>query len=101
MAKGYWLARLTVKDQAAYGQYRDGNEKVFAKFGGRFLVRGGNAQEGIGPKRQHNVIIEFDSYDKALACFRSAEYQEVSQFLKKGCEVDLVICEGYEGAQPA
>ncbi len=41
MAKGYWLARLTVTDQSAYGEYRKRNEKIFAKFGGRFVVRGG------------------------------------------------------------
>ena len=100
MAKGFWLARINIKDQAAYDEYRKHNAAPLAKFGGRFIVRGGNAEEGIGPRRQHNVVIEFDSYEQALACFRSQEYQEVSQFLKKGCEVDLVICAGYEGAQP-
>ena len=36
----------------------------------------------------------------ALACYRSPEYQDAAQFLKRGCEVDLVIIPGYDGAQP-
>ena len=101
MAKGYWLGRLTVTDPSAYGEYRRRNESIFAKFGARFIVRGGKAEAAIGPKRQHNVVLEFESYDGAVACFRSPEYQHAQQFLVKGCDVDVVICEGYEGAQPA
>jgi uncharacterized protein (DUF1330 family) len=101
MAKGYWLARLTVTDASAYGEYRRRNEAIYAKFGAGFIVRGGNAEAAIGPRRQHNVVIEFRSYDEAVACFHSPEYQEAAQFLVKGCEIDIVICEEYEGAQPA
>jgi len=101
MAKGYWLARLTVTDQPNYAEYRKRNEKIFAKFGGRFVVRGGKAEAAIGPKRQHNIVLEFASYEQAVACFHSPAYQEASQFLTKACDVDIVICEGYEGAQPA
>ena len=101
MAKGYWLARLTVTDPSAYGEYRERNEAIYAKFGARFIVRGGKTEAAIGPRLQHNVVIEFDSYDKAVACFHSPEYQEAARFLVKGCVIDIVICEGYEGAQPA
>ena len=38
--KGYWLAHVTVKNQADYDEYRMGNAVAFAKFGGRFIVRG-------------------------------------------------------------
>lgn len=101
MAKGYWLARLTLTDASAYGEYRRRNEAIYAKFGARFIVRGGKAEAAIGPRRQHNVVVEFGSYDEAVACFHSPEYQEAVQFLVKGCEIDIVICEEYSGAQPA
>jgi uncharacterized protein (DUF1330 family) len=101
MAKGYWLARLTVTDASAYGEYRRHNEAIYAKFGARFIVRGGKAEAAIGPGRQHNVVIEFGSYDEAVACFHSPDYQAAAQLLETACEIDIVICEGYEGAQPA
>ncbi len=100
MAKGYWIARVTINDRAAYDEYRKRNAVAFAKYGGRFIVRGGTFECVFGTSRQHNVVLEFPSYEAALACYRSPEYQDASQFLKKGCDVDLVISEGYEGAQP-
>lgn len=99
-AKGYWLARVTVNNQADYAEYRKRNAAAFAKFGGRFIVRGGRAENAFGTARPHNVVLEFPSYQAALDCFNSPEYQAASQFLKRGCDSDLVIAEGYDGPQP-
>ena len=63
-------------------------------------MRGGPVEYAIGSGRPNNVVIEFPSHEAALACYRSPEYQDASQYLKKGCEVDLVIVAGYEGEQP-
>jgi uncharacterized protein (DUF1330 family) len=96
MAKGYWIANVEVNDRAAYEEYRRRNAIAFAKFGGTFLVRGGAFECVFGTTRRHQVILEFPTYEAALACFRSPEYQDASRFLKQGCEVDLVIAEGCE-----
>jgi uncharacterized protein (DUF1330 family) len=101
MAKGYWMARLDIRDEAAYAEYRKLNGIAFAKFGGKFLVRGGPAETVKGPVRQHNVVIEFDSHEKALACYRSPEYQAAKKFLDQVGEVELVVVPGYEGPQPS
>jgi uncharacterized protein (DUF1330 family) len=100
MVKGYWIARLTVNDQAAYDEYRTRNAVAFAEFGGKFLVRGGAFHAVAGDAREHNVVLEFPSHEAAIACYRSAEYQDALRFLKEGCEVDLVIIGGYDGPQP-
>ena len=100
MSKGFWIANLNIKDQAAYDEYRKRNTAAFKKFDGKFIVRGGKYECPIGTARQHNVVIEFPSYDQALACYRSPEYQDASQYLKRGCEVDLVIIGGYDSPQP-
>lgn len=100
MPKGYWIASLNINDQGAYEEYRSRNAAAFAKHGGKFLVRGGPHETPIGRSREHNVVLEFPTHEAALACFRSPEYQEASQYLKKGCEVDLVIIAGYDGPQP-
>lgn len=74
-AKGYWIGRVTVNDQAAYEAYRKLNTAAFAKFGGRFIVRGGRAERIFGTARPHNAVLEFPSYEAALACYHSPEYQ--------------------------
>ena len=41
MKKGYWIGRVDVGNAEAYKEYVVTNGPVFAKFGGRFIVRGG------------------------------------------------------------
>jgi uncharacterized protein (DUF1330 family) len=100
MAKGYWIARVDVDDTAAYDQYRALNGKAFARFGGRFVVRGPAGKVVKGTPRKHNVVIEFDSYAQAMACYESPEYKAAMVYLDKVGSIDLVIVEGYEGPQP-
>jgi uncharacterized protein (DUF1330 family) len=100
MPKGYWIARVDVDDEAAYHQYRALNAVAFAKFGGRFVARGPAGKVVKGTPRKHNVVIEFESYAKALACYDSPEYQAALVYLNKVGPIDLVIIEGYEGPQP-
>ena len=99
--KGYWIAGLDIRDQKAYAEYRQLNAVAFAKYGGKFLVRGGPAECVIGKAREHNVVIEFETHEIALACYRSAEYQAAKKFLERVGEVDLIIIAGYDGSQPA
>lgn len=101
MAKSYWIARLDIRDPKAYSEYRQLNAIAFAKYGGKFLVRGGPAETVMGPAREHNVVIAFDTHEVALACYRSAEYQAAKKFLERVGEVELVIIGGYDGPQPA
>ena len=100
MAKGYWIGRVDVHDPDVYKNYVAANGKAFAKYGGRFLVRGGNFEPVIGASRTRNVVIEFPSYQAALECFRSPEYQAALAEQKGSAEVDLIVIEGYDGPQP-
>ena len=60
-------------------------------------MRGGPFETAFGEARQHNVVVEFPSYEAALACYRSAAYQDAAKDLKRGAQIDLIIIEGYEG----
>lgn len=100
MAKGYWIASLNIKDQAAYDEYRRRNAAPISLHGGQFLVRGGSYETVAGRVRQHNVVIEFPSHEAALACYRSHAYQDAAEYLRRGCDVDFLIIGGYEGPQP-
>ena len=100
MTKGYWIARMDVTNPDAYRQYVAANGTAFAKFGGRFLVRGGKFESMEGTSRQRNVVIEFPTYEAALACWTSPEYKKAHKLRADASVGDLVIIEGYEGAQP-
>ncbi|MCC6147704.1 MAG: DUF1330 domain-containing protein [Anaerolineaceae bacterium] len=100
MPKGYWIVRVDVADEAQYKQYLAANGEAFKKYGARYLVRGGNFESVEGTSRARNVVLEFPSYEEALACYRSPEYQRALAFRKPASTGDLIIIEGYEGAQP-
>jgi len=100
MAKGYWIARVDVYNDAAYKNYVASNGEAFAKYGGRFIVRGGRFERLVGSSRSRNVVIEFPSYEDALACWNSPEYQAARARQEGGAEMDAIVIEGYEGPQP-
>jgi uncharacterized protein (DUF1330 family) len=84
MPKGYWIVRANITDQNKYLAYVAANAGPFKKYGARFLVRAG----------------EFPSYQAALDCWKSPEYQDAIKLRKPVSTLDLVIIEGYEGTQP-
>ena len=57
MAKGYWIARVDVENDAEYATYRSLNGIAFAKYGAKFLVRGGAREVVKGTPRKHDVVI--------------------------------------------
>lgn len=95
MSKGYWLVSITVTDEAPYRQYVAANAAVFDKWGGRFVVRGGAFETMQGKTGARQVVIEFESYERALGCYNSPEYQEILTLLRAGADISLfTIVEG-------
>ncbi len=64
------------------------------------MVRGGSHENPEGGKRQRNVVIEFDSYQKALDCYNSPAYQAAIRLRTDVSDGDVIIIEGYDGPQP-
>lgn len=100
MAKGYWIGRLDVSDMEQYKLYVAANALPFQKYGARFLVRGGSFKNPEGESRSRNVVLEFPSYQAALDCWHSPEYQAAIKLRESVSAIDLVIIEGYDGPQP-
>lgn len=94
MAKGYWMFHTTVTDPETYKKYVERDAEAFTKFGARFLARGGEFLAVEGVARERHVIIEFESYEAAQACYRSPEYQAASEFRRAAAVTDLVIIKG-------
>jgi uncharacterized protein (DUF1330 family) len=100
MPKGYWIVRIDVRDPEVYHQYVKANGAAFAKYGARFLVRGGKHLVTRGKARERNVVIEFRDYETAVACHDSEEYRAAAKLRDAASDTDLVIVEGYDGPQP-
>lgn len=97
--KGYWIGHIDVFDPEGYKPYLAANQVCFSTFGARYLVRGGAAEVPEGKARARTVVIEFPSYEAALACYRSDGYQAAKRLREGKGQTDLVIVEGYEGAK--
>lgn len=100
MAKGYWIASGEVSDVEQYKKYAAANAAPFAKHGARFLVRGGAFECMEGSTASRNVVIEFPSYEAALACYKSPEYQAAIELRKPASKLNLIVIQGYDGPQP-
>jgi uncharacterized protein (DUF1330 family) len=100
MAKGYWIARIDVTDPEGYKAYVAADAEPFRKYGARFLVRGGQFEAVEGGSRTRNIVIEFKNYATALACYRSPEYTKAAKLREGKAIADIIIVEGYDGAQP-
>ena len=97
--KGYWIAQVDVTDTEGYKPYTVANQAPFGAFGARYLVRAGQKDVIEGRARSRIVVLEFPSYDAALACYRSPAYQAAKKLREGKAEADLVIVEGYDGAR--
>lgn len=97
MAKGYWIAHVAIADPEGYKDYVAANAVAFKKFGAKFVVRSGEHRvvAGTAMANKRHVVIEFDSYATALACYESPEYQVAAKLRDKYAVADVVVIEGY------
>ncbi|MFI9047023.1 DUF1330 domain-containing protein [Streptomyces sp. NPDC053427] len=98
MAKGYWVSVYrTISDPEKLAAYNKLAGPAVQAGGGRLLVRGGGRvvahDAGIA---ERTVLIEFDSFEQALAAHESEAYQEALVALSDGVERDFRIVEGID-----
>lgn len=98
MAKGYVIAQMSVVNQEGYLAYARQVPDTLDAFGGRFLVRGGEATTMDGqPKGPRNVVIEFPSPKAAQDWYNSPAYQAIVQGRLDNADGCLITVEGFEG----
>ena len=97
MAKGYWVSvyrviadaeRLSAYDKLAGPAVRAG--------GGRVLSRSGRIVAHEAGNTQRVILIEFDSFEQAVAAYESEAYQEALAVLSDSVERDFRIIEGID-----
>ena len=94
MPKGYWIARIHVTDPDRYSAYAKALPAVIDQFGGCFLVAGGRFEAAEGDVKPRSVVIVFDDYETARACWHSDEYAAVARLREGAACVDVVVVEG-------
>ena len=52
-----------------------------------------------GSARGRIVVLEFPSFEAALACYRSPDYQAAKTLRDGKAEADVIVTEGYDGAR--
>ena len=91
----YVVVDIDVKDQEAYEEYRRLVPPLIEKFGGRYIVRGGEITPGEGEWDLHRVVIlEFPSKEQAQALFSADEYAPVAAIRHKAANSKTFIVEG-------
>jgi uncharacterized protein (DUF1330 family) len=94
LSKGYWIVRVSVRDQDRYPEYLAAAQPAFAKYGAKFIVRGGTYETMEDNARERNVVVEFKDHTTALACYRSPEYQAAKSLRQRYAETDFIVIEG-------
>lgn len=91
----YFLADIEIKDKKMYSEYTDKAPEIIRKYGGIYLVKGGEVETVSGDWRPKRVIIIKFSSQKALReCFNSAEYKEIAPLREKSTTSKAIIVEG-------
>jgi uncharacterized protein (DUF1330 family) len=91
----YVIVDLDVRDAGALDNYRRAVPGTVAKYGGRFIVRGGAFEVLEGdwtPKRV--VVLEFPSMDALKRWYRSDEYKPLLAERQRHSKANLIAVEG-------
>jgi len=92
---GYVVAEVEVTDSATYEEYRKLVPATVAKYGGKYLVRGGAVERKEGgwePKRL--VVLEFPSLEQARTWYHSPEYAPALALRLKAARSKVLLVEG-------
>ena len=91
----YIIARVNVTDWSRYREYTKLTPGAIERFGGKFIVRGGEMVTLEGPPETHRVvIIEFPSLERAKEFYRSEEYSKVKKLREGAATGQFVAIEG-------
>ena len=91
----YFIAQLEITDPAGFEEYRKLVAPLVAKYGGKYVVRGGAIEPIEGdwaPKRL--VILEFESVERVKQWHDSEDYRPVMEMRHKSAITNAVIVEG-------
>ena len=96
MSKTYLVGQITVTNPEAYAVYASKVPQTITAFGGKYLVRGGNATQLEGQALgERNVVIEFPNREIAEAWYNSDAYQAIIAHRSNNSTGALALVDGY------
>ncbi|MCZ0978569.1 DUF1330 domain-containing protein [Streptomyces diastatochromogenes] len=97
MPKAYWVSVYrTISDPEKLAAYNELAAPAVAAAGGRTFVRGGRVLAHDSGIPERTILVEFDSFEQAVAARESPAYQEALAVLADGVERDFRIVEGID-----
>ena len=94
MKKGYWISLyIKINSQENLKKYAETVTSIIKSYGGVPLVRGGNYETFNGKNFIRTVVWEFPSYEKAIKCHNSKEYQAGWSLAKDTTERHMQVIE--------
>ena len=96
MKKGYWISLyFKVENQKNLKKYAETVTPIIKSFGGKPLIRGGQHKTYEGDDFIRTVVWEFPSYEKAIECHNSEEYQAGWSLAKNTTKRHMQVVEGF------
>ncbi len=92
----YVIVEMTVTDPVAIEDYRKLAGAAVARYGGRFIVRGGRTEAFDGDWHpQRIIVLEFPSLEGARKWHASPEYQAACEIRDRAAQTRMIAVEGY------
>ena len=93
----YLIVRANVTDMAQYQQYMKLTPAILEKYGGKFIIRGGEKLVLEGPDAPERIVmVKFDSLDAARRMYDSDEYQAAIKVRAGAADASFIVMEGIE-----
>jgi uncharacterized protein (DUF1330 family) len=92
----YIVARVDVQDWDKYREYMRHTPRIIARFGGKFVARGGEMTTLEGePETLRLVLIEFPTLKQAKDFYDSPEYKRTKKLRDGAGAAQFVAIDGY------
>jgi uncharacterized protein (DUF1330 family) len=91
----YIIVEIEITDPVGYEQYKNLAGETVQKYGGKYIVRGGQTEVLEGnwkPKRI--VILEFPTLARAKEWLNSEEYREPRKMRHRTAKSNMLVIEG-------
>ena len=91
----YVIVEIDIVDPAGYEEYKTLAGATVEKYGGKYVVRGGEAEVLEGdwqPKRI--VVLQFDSMQRAKDWLHCEEYREPRKMRHRTARTNMILVEG-------
>ena len=92
---GFAIFNIEVKNSDAYQEYVKKVKPTAEKYGGEYIVRGGEYKIMEGNwSYPRTVVIKFPSYEKALEWYNSKEYEPIKKIRLENAQSNGIIIKG-------